>query len=328
MGGLASDFRDLLVAREPSTLRLLDVADSVRERYREQATRCKPAFLYRALRLCNDCDMNYRTSYNKRLLVELTLIEVAQLSGEDAPGPGPGPDKKLKPIFSTAAQAPQPQAAVSQPAASTPAAPARPRPSATAPAPATASTPPPAAPSPAPSGAVQAPRPAAPAAPQPRQQSTYRHTISIRAALQATETGGTATTGVSTVAEPPADYGNTPFKAEDLSLQWLRFANQLPREQTATAARMKNMKPVLHEDYTVEVPLENEQVMGYMEALRPALEKFLRTQLHNGKVALRFRLIESQEPHRAYSPREQLAAMLKKYPALAELKKTLKLELA
>ena len=67
IGGLAAHFRDLLVSRDESTLPLLDVAENVRQRYSEQAKRCKPQFLYRALKLCNDCDMNYRVSRNKRL---------------------------------------------------------------------------------------------------------------------------------------------------------------------------------------------------------------------------------------------------------------------
>ena len=114
IGGLAAHFRDLLVSRDESTLPLLDVADNVRQRYSEQAKRCKPQFLYRALKLCNDCDVNYRVSRNKRLGVELCLIEVAQCAQEDAPGCGLGPTKTLKPIFAHTAtkkqEAPKPAA--------------------------------------------------------------------------------------------------------------------------------------------------------------------------------------------------------------------------
>lgn len=78
IGGLASHFRNLLMSRDEQTLPLLDVSDQVRQRYHEQAKRCEPKLLYRALKLCNDCDMHYNGARNKRLLVELTLIEVAQ----------------------------------------------------------------------------------------------------------------------------------------------------------------------------------------------------------------------------------------------------------
>ena len=117
--GLTSHFRNLLVSRDPSTLQLLEAGASIRDRYQAQAQKCTPQFLYKAMKLCNDCDLNYRQSKNKRLLVELTLIQVAQLTvePEDA-GSGHGPKKQLSPVFHTA-QASQP---VAPPAQATPAA--------------------------------------------------------------------------------------------------------------------------------------------------------------------------------------------------------------
>jgi len=108
--GLSSHFRDLLVASDASTLSLLEVGASIRQRYQEQAQKCKPQFLYRAMKLCNDCDMNYRGSKNKRLLVELTLIQLAQLTieGEEV-SHGRRPTQIIKPIFTPLATAQQSQ---------------------------------------------------------------------------------------------------------------------------------------------------------------------------------------------------------------------------
>lgn len=110
--GLSSHFRDLLVGKDPVTLPLLEVGASIRQRYQEQAQKCPLPFLYRAMKLCNECDLNYRISKNKRLLVELTLIQVAQLTteGDDVSG-GRGPTKIIKPIFTQPAAAQQPQVA-------------------------------------------------------------------------------------------------------------------------------------------------------------------------------------------------------------------------
>ncbi len=105
IGGLASHLRDLLVSRDEQTLPLLETSDQMRARYHEQALRCKPKFLYRAIRLCNDCDQSYRTSRNKRLQVEICLIQAAQLADDDVPGAGLGPAKILKPIFAELAAA-------------------------------------------------------------------------------------------------------------------------------------------------------------------------------------------------------------------------------
>ena len=103
--GLTSHFRNLLVSRDPSTLQLLEAGASIRDRYQAQAQKCTPQFLYKAMKLCNDCDLNYRQSKNKRLLVELTLIQVAQLTAEpEDAGSGHGPKKQLSPVFHTASQ--------------------------------------------------------------------------------------------------------------------------------------------------------------------------------------------------------------------------------
>ena len=99
IGGLASHFRDLLVAHDAATVKLLETSDNIRERYATQAKQCPVKFLYRAIKLCNDCDMNYRASRNKRLLVELTLIELAQLTeGDDDSGGNGGTPPKMHQI--------------------------------------------------------------------------------------------------------------------------------------------------------------------------------------------------------------------------------------
>ena len=93
------------------SLPLLEVGASIRERYQAQAQQCPLPFLYRAMKLCNDCALNYRASKNKRLLVELTLIQVAQLTAaEDDGANGRSPKQAIKPIFTQPAAAQQPQA--------------------------------------------------------------------------------------------------------------------------------------------------------------------------------------------------------------------------
>jgi len=121
INGLNAHLRNLLMCRDESTTKLLDTNDDVRQRYTEQAKKCKPQFLYRAIRLCTDCDINYKISQNKRLLVEITLIEVAQSAQDDGASAGRRPAKILKPLFNRAAVKRQVTAA--QPAVSTAASP-------------------------------------------------------------------------------------------------------------------------------------------------------------------------------------------------------------
>ena len=80
--GLSSHFRDLLMCKDPQTVQLLEVGEEIKEKYKQQAALCNDQYLIKALRLANDCDLNYRLSKNKRLLVELTLIRLCQLSDE------------------------------------------------------------------------------------------------------------------------------------------------------------------------------------------------------------------------------------------------------
>ena len=81
VGGLSSHLRDLMVSKDAITLPLLEVGTAIAERYKEQAQRCDILWLYKALEYANDCDLGYRASRNKRLLVEVMLIRMAGLVG-------------------------------------------------------------------------------------------------------------------------------------------------------------------------------------------------------------------------------------------------------
>lgn len=82
VSGLAAHLRDVLVCKDPQTVALLEVGASIGENYKSQAAECEIDFLYAALKIANDCDLDYRQSKNKRLLVEIMLIRLCQLSGK------------------------------------------------------------------------------------------------------------------------------------------------------------------------------------------------------------------------------------------------------
>lgn len=77
--GLASHIRDLMVSKDEETIKLLEVSKNIEARYKEQSAKCTLPWLYKALELANDCDINYRNSRNKRLLVEVMFIRIANL---------------------------------------------------------------------------------------------------------------------------------------------------------------------------------------------------------------------------------------------------------
>ena len=309
ISGFASHLRDLLVSRDAQTLPLLEVSETVRTRYSEQAAKCRPQFLYRALRICNDCDLNYRTSSNKRLLVELTLIQVAQAVDDDEAGCGLGPTKILKPLFAAIAPtAAAPQAPKAQPAATT-----QQRPAATP-------------------AAATAPSATLPVANTQNTAAAQHHVRPVSLSISATkmqQRRKQANSANLDQARRIVINEVQPFEWKDLSYQWYRFAMELPQEQNAIAGRMKNMRPQLMDNFVVEVPVENDQVLMLMNSIRDDLVCYLRMGLHNGKVDVRFRIIQAEEAKkRAYTRQEQLAAMLEKSPGLTVLKNTLNLELA
>jgi DNA polymerase III subunit gamma/tau len=78
--GLSSHLRDLLVCKDPATVQLLEVGGETKERYKKQAITCESGFIFEALRIANECDLQYKPSQNKRLLVEIALIRIAQLT--------------------------------------------------------------------------------------------------------------------------------------------------------------------------------------------------------------------------------------------------------
>lgn len=114
LSGLGDYFRDLVVARDPKTIELLETDSEHRVRMAELAAKCSPKMLYRAMELCNSADMNYREAANKQFLVELTLIKLCQA---DSPSPndiGDGEGQKLQPITSGKPQQPPQQSVAAE----------------------------------------------------------------------------------------------------------------------------------------------------------------------------------------------------------------------
>jgi len=76
ISGLAAHFRQLLMAQNPATIKLMEVSDAVKQRFMEQAKKSDKQLLLRGLELANQCDFNYKLSQNKRLSVEICLMQI------------------------------------------------------------------------------------------------------------------------------------------------------------------------------------------------------------------------------------------------------------
>lgn len=266
--GLSSHLRDLLVSKDPATLPLLEVGASIRERYQAQAQQCPLPFLYRAMKLCNDCDLNYRASKNKRLLVELTLIQVAQLTAEEDDGAnGRSPKQAIKPIFTQPAAAQQPQATAAMPQQTV------------QPAVQTNSTPQPAATQHS-NATTPHTTPAAVLMAQGREEKKIPVMkmsglgVSIKRPHIEEEQRNPSSnpTAAHQAAQPEEDYI---FNERDLNYYWQEYAGRMPKEQVAIAKRMQNMRITLINDTTFEAVVDNEIVAKEFTGMIPTLQNYL-----------------------------------------------------
>lgn len=318
--GLSSHLRDLLVSKDPATLPLLEVGASIRERYQAQAQQCPLPFLYRAMKLCNDCDLNYRASKNKRLLVELTLIQVAQLTAEEDDGAnGRSPKQAIKPIFTQPAAAQQPQATAAMPQQTV------------QPAVQTNSTPQPAATQHSNATTPHA-TPTAVLMAQGREEKKIPVMkmsglgVSIKRPHIEEEQRNPSSnpTAAHQAAQPEEDYI---FNERDLNYYWQEYAGRMPKEQVAIAKRMQNMRITLINDTTFEAVVDNEIVAKEFTGMIPTLQNYLRTRLKNRKVTMTVRISAPTEKVRAYGRVEKFQMMAQKNSTLLQLKEEFGLEL-
>ena len=306
---LASHVRNVLMAKDASTLTLLEVSKQQRDKYAEQAQRCPTRFLYTALKIMNQCDLNYRQSSNKRLLVELTLIQVAQITQPEdtADGAGRSP-KRLKSLFihlttarNTAAQqvaTPSKNlgygtnktgtAALSVASNDTEAL------------------------SQAMTAAANTITSAASLAsaqtdnkPKPKAIKLSGLGITFQSLKRKQEAA------VKQEAEITNKEENEEFTQELLELQWLSMCNRMPQKMIALASRMKNVKPHISNFPEIEIVVDNQILLDQINEIKGRIRVTLAKALHNGSVNLTLRLAEAEEISRKLTKKEVFDELMK-----------------
>ena len=290
--GLASHFRDLLVCKDPATLVLFEVGASIREHYKEMAQRCPETFLFKAIELANTCDQNYRTSRNKRLLVELMLIQLCQLSLPAAD------DKKkvqLEPINT-------PEQTPAQPATSTGKIPNTQQQVVTV-------QEPPAhihVSIPETNVSTSGKRPGRPP------MGTSLKEIAHPKVQQQNPQGQTVQTSATDL--------RTNFSQEQLQKAWDEYANTIEKKVYLKNI-MSNSKPQLLNNFYFEVGVHNPGMQE--ELINNAIDilAVLRQKLQNTHIQMRVRIMESNEKHLAYTSAEKYQHMLEINPLIDKLRK-------
>ena len=308
--GLARHVRNVLMAKDAQTLPLLEVSDKQRERYQEQAKRADTRFLYQALRLMNQCDINYRQSSNKRLLVELTLIEIAQITQPDEGASAGRSPKRLKSLFKQLLQQSQPKTAAPQVAVVERAEDRRVE---TAVKEVIAPTPQPSA---------QAPK-------APNLKNIGFSWSNLRQKSKPSKMNIIPGTIGDAKAQQQSD--NQPFTQEDLEFQWLSMCNRMPQQRQeliGISTRMKNMAPVITEMPHLQVTVENALVKQEMDNILKSIVKTLQIYLHNNQITLEILVSDKLDQVKILTRREQFELLSKENPAVEKLRQAFDLELA
>lgn len=306
--GLAAHIRNVLMSKDEKTISLIETSDSLRQRYKEQAAKCPTTFLYKALKLLNQCDINYKQSSNKALLVELTLIQVAQITqpedaDSDASGRSP---KSLKTLFKllTASNRTQTDKQVSvsdkqkavQPIVSKPKEPTTP---------------------------VKTEQPKA-------SNNPSRPRLKISDLAVTSKGMGTRSNAAKEEYEElvNTEEQTSTFTDEDLREKWISMCNRMPSNMKAMAMRMKNMKLHITTLPNIEVVVDNQILLTQMNEILARLEITMAQDLKNKDVKISLRLAKKEELKPILSDREIFAKLLKNNHSLATLKEALKLELS
>jgi DNA polymerase-3 subunit gamma/tau len=320
--GLAKHVRNVLMAKDPQTLPLLEVSDQQRDRYQEQAKKCETRFLYQALKLMNQCDINYRQSSNKRLLVELTLIEIAQITQPDDGASAGRRPKRLKSLFKHLIQQSQPKSAAPQVvAAEAPVSTPSPKNPKTQKTPITQSS----------QNTPKAPTNQPANAPKPAAPGTSLKNIGFSWTKLRQDKSSKVNFADSLTDTKGGQANDQKFSQEDLELQWLSMCNRMSDNKPqliGIATRMKNMNPQITEFPQVEVTVENELIKQDMEAIHKSIVKTLQLHLHNNQLTFTILVSDQKEQTRILSRREQFEEMSKINPAVAKLQQAFDLELA
>ena len=343
--GLAKHVRNVMMAKDPQTLPLLEVSDEQKAKYAEQAKKAPTPFLYKALKLMNECDVHYRQSSNKRLLVELTLIQIGQITqpeDQDVPSAGRTPHRlkslfqkiiaQLKPAAQGAGAGQESGSTASSPeggAATVAAATAAPTsnmqgsgiagPSAT-------------------SGASSASDSSAAPAKKKLSQVKLSGIGMSFANLKKTEEASRRTYNPidQLKDDPNAQAAHTDtatdieFTQEQVEGQWIGMCLRMQnvKDFIGLANRMKAVVPKITQYPNIEVVVDNQLLLNDIQSIKGRILQTFKIGLGNQSVTIDYRLAEANEVTKILSKRELLDNLMKENPAIAKLTQELKLVMA
>lgn len=319
INGLASHVRNVLMAKDKQTLPLLETSEQQRQKFYEQAQMCNANFLYKALDILNKCDINYKQSSNKRLLVEISLIQVAQITqpDDDSASARRSP-KRLKTLFKNLIS--------SQHKAASQVADAK--------------------------SHVLSPRDRSREVIQEPQMkeisdvNVSKSTISSDSKQRISKTAKTklkldnigftfkrARTQNEDISID-TDANSTTKKEEvghfsqgDLERSWLGMCTRMPQSMRGIASRLKNITPQISDYPVIDAVVDNQILLNQIDDIKQRIKATLASELHNDNIRINLRLAEAAEIKLLMSKRDIFETLKKDNESFDKLCKNLELDL-
>ena len=319
--GLAQHVRNVMMAKDPQTLPLLETSDEQKAKYQAQAQAAPTPFLYKALKIMNDCDVQYRQSSNKRLLVELTLIQVGQITqpeDKDVPSAGRTPHR-LKSLFQKLIAPLKPVAqgagAAQEGSKKVEAIPA------------------------AQSSVVSSDNKTTQEAPAAKGKAILSKSIklgNIGMTFKNLEKSQEASyKNVNAITDTPdttasTDGSQTPFNNEQLRGQWISMCIRMEHitAMYGMSQRLKMLTPTITEFPNIEVVIDNPILMEDVSKIKNRIRTTLVRGLNNNALTINYRLAEQSEIKVIKSKKEIFDDLKEKTPALEKLVQEFQLVMA
>lgn len=305
--GLAAHIRNVLMAKDESTSHLLQTSERHRQRYRQQAEKCDTRFLYNALKILNRCDLSYRQSSNKRLLVELTIIETAQITQDDDGSSGRGPIRRLKSLFKHITNGSQALKAVQGSHAD--------RPLTQKPATQASGTV---------SHAHAAPTPVS----QPQEAVKAPPTLNISQITNPLSSIGRKEKPSYLKIEEVNTTERKPFTQDDVQREWMAMCMRMQSTMAGLSARLRQIVPQLESETKIMLVADNPLLVSDIQGIIRRIRATLAQKLQNGDIQVEVRLAKNEETRHAFTRRELFDNIRKENPAIEQLWQSLDLELA
>ncbi|MCM1349293.1 MAG: DNA polymerase III subunit gamma/tau [Firmicutes bacterium] len=310
INGLGAYLRDLMVARDPATLSLIEAGNDARQAMATMAAKCSPDFLYRAMCLCSDADLNFRNASNKQFLIELTLAKICQPLSPSRSN-GSNGEGRLQPIAANSTPAESTPTAATKPAAAS----AKPTPSAQQ----------------SIASAAPSPRPYTTGLKTSGTQSSGHQGMRAPSGLKIPHISinpSVPTAGENAVASTPGGtMRENPFSDDALIAAWNSYISTHPHAHILINT-MRAAAPVRTSPTRFTITVQNQIQLELMENNRAEIMGYVRNSLANDVVDYDVNINTSSSPRHTLTDPELLEKMKAEAPVLSRLIDDFKLHLA